>query len=408
MVRPMEGIRVLEVAQFTFVPAAGAVLAEWGADVIKIEHAEKGDAQRGLGKVLGLDNITKGSSFVPIMEGPNRGKRSLGLAIEKPEGRELLLELAKKSDVFLTNFTPRAREKLGITLEDIRAVNPNIIYTVGSAFGPLGPDAREGGYDGSAFWARGGSASGGTPSDSPFLANQPGGAYGDNIGGLTIAGGIVTALLHRERTGEATTVDVSLLGLGAWATQFNINLAMVVGDHLPAAPMQRRSNNPLTGSYQTSDGRWITLMMLQPGRYWPEVCKTLDLIELVDDERFDSDAKLMSNAPEAVEILQGVFETKTYAEWVAILKDLNGQWAPVQDGWDMASDADLIANGQLQTVVDAEGVERRLVTSPILFDQTPLPTTRAPLFAEHTDELLAEFGLTEEQILDLKIAGAVT
>jgi crotonobetainyl-CoA:carnitine CoA-transferase CaiB-like acyl-CoA transferase len=116
VVRPMEGFRVLEVAQFTFVPAAGAVLAEWGADVIKIEHAEKGDAQRGLGKVLGLDTITKGSSFVPIMEGPNRGKRSLGLAIEKPEGRELLLELAKTSDVFLTNFTPRAREKLGITL----------------------------------------------------------------------------------------------------------------------------------------------------------------------------------------------------------------------------------------------------------------------------------------------------
>jgi crotonobetainyl-CoA:carnitine CoA-transferase CaiB-like acyl-CoA transferase len=228
------------------------------------------------------------------------------------------------------------------------------------------------------------------------------------MGGLTIAGGIVTALLHRERTGEATTVDVSLLGLGAWATQFNINLAMVVGDHLPASPMKRRSNNPLTGSYQTSDGRWITLMMLQPAKYWPEVCKTLDLTELVDDERFDSDAKLMSNAPEAVEILQGVFETKTYAEWVSILKNLNGQWAPVQDGWDMASDEDLIANGQLQTVLDAEGVERRLVTNPIMFDQKPLPTTRAPLFAEHTDELLAEFGLTEEQILELKIAGAVT
>lgn len=408
MVRPMEGIRVLEVAQFTFVPVAGAVLAEWGADVIKIEHAEKGDAQRGLLTVLGLAGASEGSSFVPIMEGPNRGKRSIGLALEKPEGRATLLEMVKECDVFLTNFTPAAREKLGITLEDIRAANPNIIYTVGSAFGPLGPDARKGGYDGSAFWARGGSAEGATPSDSPYLVGQPGGAYGDNMGGLTIAGAIVTALFHRERTGEATTVDVSLLGMGAWATQFNINLAMMVGGHLPKGPMKREGGNPLTRTYRTEDERWITLMMLQPAAYWAETCKTVGLPELIDDERFDSADKIMANSDEAVAIFEAHFATKTFDEWIAILKELNGQWAPVQDGWDMASDEDLIANGQLQTVLDADGVERRLVTNPIMFDHTPLPTTRAPLFAEHTDEILAQFGLTEEQILDLKIAGAVT
>ncbi len=408
MVRPMEGIRVLEVAQFTFVPVAGAVLAEWGADVIKVEHAEKGDAQRGLLTVLGLAGASEGSSFVPIMEGPNRGKRSIGLALEKPEGRATLLEMAKECDVFLTNFTPSAREKLGITLEDVRAVNPNIIYTVGSAFGPLGPDARKGGYDGSAFWARGGSAEGATPSDSPFLVGQPGGAYGDNMGGLTIAGAIVTALFHRERTGEATTVDVSLLGMGAWATQFNINLAMMVGGHLPKGPMRREGGNPLTNTYKTSDGRWITLMMLQPGAYWAETCKTVGLPELIDDERFSSTEQIMANAEEAKRLLQEQFETKTFEEWNAILQELDGQWAPVQDGWDMASDPDLIANGHIQKVVDADGAERRLVTTPILFDRTPLPTTRAPLFAEHTDEILAEFGLSEEQILDLKIAGAVT
>ncbi|MQW77598.1 CoA transferase [Nocardioides sp. dk4132] len=404
----MQGIRVLEVAQFTFVPVAGAVLAEWGADVIKVEHAEKGDAQRGLLTVLGLAGASEGSSFVPIMEGPNRGKRSIGLALEKPEGRATLLEMAKECDVFLTNFTPSAREKLGITLEDIRAVNPNIIYTVGSAFGPLGPDARKGGYDGSAFWARGGSAEGATPADSPFLVNQPGGAYGDNVGGLTIAGAIVTALFHRDRTGEATTVDVSLLGMGAWATQFNINLAMMVGGHLPKGPMKREGGNPLTHTYETQDGRWITLMMLQPAAYWAETCKTLGLPELIDDPRFGSSEQIMANAEEAKRLFQAHFSTKTFEEWGTILHELNGQWAPVQDGWDMASDPDLIANGQIQEVVDADGAPRRLVTNPILFDKTPLPTTRAPQFAEHTDEILTEFGLSEEQILDLKIAGAVT
>ena len=135
MLQPMRGVRVLEVAQFTFVPAAGAILADWGAEVIKVEHAERGDGQRGLTTVLGVDAIMKGSSFSPIFEGPNRGKRSVGLALEVPEAREVLDELIKRSDVFITNFLPGARGKLRINLEDIRKVNPDIIYVRGSGFG---------------------------------------------------------------------------------------------------------------------------------------------------------------------------------------------------------------------------------------------------------------------------------
>src|SRR6202040_2364027 len=170
MQKPMTGVRVLEVAQFTFVPSAGAVLADWGADVVKIEHPVPGDAQRGLVKVLGAAATVPGSSFAPIMEAPNRGKRSVGLALDNAEARPLLEELIRRSDVFLTNYLPSARTKLGIDVEDIRRVNPDIIYVAGSGFGMNGPDRDAGAYDATAFWARGGSADGVTPPGSDSVA----------------------------------------------------------------------------------------------------------------------------------------------------------------------------------------------------------------------------------------------
>jgi crotonobetainyl-CoA:carnitine CoA-transferase CaiB-like acyl-CoA transferase len=228
----MKGIRILEVAQFTFVPAAGAVLADWGADVIKIEHPVKGDGQRGLIQVGGQDN-TGNINF--LMEHANRGKRSVGIDIATDEGRELLYEIARSSDVFLTNFLPGAREKLKIDVEHIRAVNPRIIYTRGTAHGNKGPEARKGGYDSTDFWARGGSGMGMRgPTEPP--AFQPGAAYGDSMGGMTIAGGIAAALFARERTGEAPIVDISLLGTGLWAMGCSLTGAMLPGSGGAAPP----------------------------------------------------------------------------------------------------------------------------------------------------------------------------
>src|SRR3984893_2897648 len=274
----MEGVRVLEVAQFTFVPAAGAVLADWGADVIKVEHAETGDAQRGLSAVMGMP--VGSGSFAPLMEHPNRGKRSIGLALERPEALDVLHELIRTSDVFLTNFLPRARRRLGIELEDVRKVNADIIYVRGSGFGNCGPDSEKGGYDSTAFWARGGSALGTTPAEFGGLCKMPAGACGDSLGGMTIAGGIAAALLARERTGESSVVDVSLLGVATWAMALSVNNALVTGVS-PNGGMSSRPphvpNNPLVGNFRTSDGRFINFMMMQVGRFWPDVCRHLGL-----------------------------------------------------------------------------------------------------------------------------------
>ena len=408
MFRPMDGVRVLEVAQFTFVPAAGAVLADWGADVIKVEHAETGDAQRGLSALMGMP--VGSGSFAPLMEHPNRGKRSIGLALENPDALEVLHELIRGSDVFLTNFLPAARRRLGIELEDVRKINPDIIYVRGSGFGVRGPDSEKGGYDSTAFWARGGSAVGTTPVDYyDGLCKMPAGAYGDSIGGMTIAGGIAAALFARARTGETSVVDVSLLGVGAWANALPVGFALLEGGPLqPRAAGNSAPTNPLVGNYRTADGRWLVLAMLQPGRYWPEFCRVIGREDLIVDERFATAAALMGNAPVAAQNIQETLATRTLAEWTTVFAGMEGQWAVAQDPWEVGQDPALRANGLIAEVLDIDGATRELVANPVQFDQKPVEISRAPQFAEHTDEILRHLGKSDDEMIDLKISGAVT
>jgi crotonobetainyl-CoA:carnitine CoA-transferase CaiB-like acyl-CoA transferase len=409
MRRPLDGVRVLEVAQFTFVPSAGAVLADWGAEVVKIEHPVTGDAQRGLVKVLGAAASKPGSSFAPIMEAPNRGKRSVGLALDNAKARPVFDELVRRSDVFLTNYLPSARAKLNIDVADIRSVNPDIIYVAGSGFGMNGPDRDAGAYDATAFWARGGSADGLNPPDADHSAFMPAGAYGDNIGGMTIAGGVAAALYGRHVTGEPSVLDVSLLAVGAWTTQFSVNMAMLMGGPLPK--MQRRTQapgNPLTGAYRTADGRFVQLSMLQPTRYWPEFCRLMGLDQYAEDPRFGSLESMAANADLAYGIVHEAVAALSFAECKQILSKGTGQWAPVQDAWEMANDQDLIANGRIADILDAEGNSQRLVANPVKFDDDPAALGRAPQFAEHTDDVLRDLGLDDERLIELKIAGAIT
>jgi crotonobetainyl-CoA:carnitine CoA-transferase CaiB-like acyl-CoA transferase len=406
--QPMQGVKMVEVAQFTFTPAAGAVLSDWGADVIKVEHAVTGDAQRGLR--LGAGGAAAGS-FQPLMEHPNRGKRSIGLALETPEGHAVLMDLVKDADVFLINFLPAARRRLKLEVEDIRAANPNIIYVRGSGHGQRGPDAEMGGYDGSTFWCRMGSAHAATPSDSPRLISQPAGAYGDSMGGMTIAGGIAAALFARDRTGEPSVVDVSLMSVGAWAFALTLGNAALTNEFMEPQPLDSPANiavNPTIGNFRTSDDRWINFTMLQPGRYFADVCKHLELEHLLEDERFSTAEALMENALEAGQHVAAKFAEKPFAYWLEHLKTMEGQWAAIQNPLEIIADPQMEANGYLLPVEDLEGNERKLVANPVQFDETAPELTRAPQFAEHTDDILRELGKTEEEIIELKIAGACT
>src|ERR1700746_2140815 len=246
----MEGFRVLELAQFTFVPAAGAILADWGADVLKVEHPARGDTQRVF---LNMGGIQVNPDRHPLMEHPNRGKRSVGVDVSTPGGQEVIYELAKTSDVFLTNYKPAQRQKHKFDVEHIRAVNPNIVYARGSAYGDKGTERDVGGYDGTAFWTRSGIGYALTPEGLGGALPQGIPAFGDSIGGMNIAGGISAALFHRERTGRAAELDVSPLSTGWWSAGAAISQATETGvvGRVRVPKGGASPGNPFLGGYRT-------------------------------------------------------------------------------------------------------------------------------------------------------------
>jgi crotonobetainyl-CoA:carnitine CoA-transferase CaiB-like acyl-CoA transferase len=238
---------------------------------------------------------------------------------------------------------------------------------------------------------------------------MPAGAYGDSLGGMTIAGGIAAALLARERTGQTSVVDVSLLGVGAWASALSVGFALLNGGPPARAPSSNFARtNPLVGNYRTADDRWMVLAMLQPGRYWPEFCRRIEREDLITDTRFATVDALTGNAAEAGEILQDELAGRTLAEWTSRFSGMEGQWGVAQDPWEVGHDPALRANGMIAEVLDIDGARRELVVNPVQFDETPASLTRAPQFAEHTDEILRGLGKSDDELISLKIAGAVT
>ncbi len=400
----LKGFRVLEVAAWTFVPSAGAVLADWGADVIKVEHPETGDPQRGL---ISMGLIPGGPDAVNyIMEQPNRGKRSIGIDIRSDTGRDLLYRLVERSDVFLTSFLPDVRQRLKIDVEHIREVNPDIVYARGTGQGPLGVDRNRPGYDGSVYWGRGGISNALTPPDSRHPIGGRA-AFGDLVGGMAIAGGIAAALLQRATTGEAPIVDVSLLGLAMWQLSPDIVASgLYGGDPMPkfnrsAAP------NPLVGHYRTSDDRFIILMMLQGDRYWSEFCTVVGRPDLIEDPRFIDGAARFANREECVAEIDRLFASRTYEEWKAVLAALSGAWAPVQMASELVDDPMVGANGYLARINREDGKEYDLVANPVQMNETADQLKAAPGHGEHTDEILLELGLDWDTIVAHKVSGAV-
>lgn len=398
----LAGVRVLEVAAWAFVPSAGAVLAEWGAEVIKVEHPKTGDPQRAL----------IGSGFLPagsvdyMVELPNRGKKSLALDLKQDAGRELLYRMAATSDVFLTNWLPGARRRARIDVEHIRAHNPSIIYARGSGNGQRGPEAERGGFDSSTYWARGGIAYALSPPELEHPVRQRS-AFGDIMGGLTIAGAISAALYRREHTGEPSIVDLSLLSLALYNLSVDITSAGVFDRDEVFRYDNDALANPTVGIYRTSDGRHVNLTMLESDRYWADLCQRLGHPELVDDERFSSHARRSENRRECTGALRRIFEERTLAEWKERLAGSTGVWGPLATPREVHDDPQVVANGYLADVATREGRHIRMPTSPVQFDETPVTPRGAPAIGEDTDELLDGLGLSSEEIAEHRSAGVI-
>jgi crotonobetainyl-CoA:carnitine CoA-transferase CaiB-like acyl-CoA transferase len=397
--RILEGIRVVELASWVFVPSAGAILADHGADVIKVEHPTFPDPCRG----LVASNFPKNAPNI-MLETANRGKRSVGLDVSTEAGRGVLRRLVESADVFLTSMLPIVRQKLHIDVDDIRGWNPKIVYARGSGLGVRGDEADRPAFDGSAYWYRSGIAYSLTPPTEEWPVSQRPG-IGDLPTGALLAGGVMGALFARERTGAAPLVDVSLISSAAWSYAPD----MVNGRLNPNAEPVRfgsGTTNPLGHLYKTSDGRIISLHMMDSDRFWPDFCGTIGREDLIDDPRFDHSSKREANHAELIHILDDEFAARSLSGWRIVLRRMKGAWGVMQKPADFAVDPQVEANGLLQPVHDRDE-ELWLAASPVQFDETPTSFTVMPPHGAHTDEVVSSLGYTWDEIIEMKISGAV-
>jgi crotonobetainyl-CoA:carnitine CoA-transferase CaiB-like acyl-CoA transferase len=403
----LEGVKVLEVSAWAFVPSAGAVLADWGAEVVKVEPPD-GDPIRGL---INAGIVSQGPSFP--WEAWNRGKRSIALDLREQRARGIVLDLAAEADVFLTSYLPATRAKLGLDIADVQARNPQVVYACGTGFGPRGDEAEKGGYDAISFWSRGGISSAATPPGYGRPVGQPSGAFGDSLSGMALAGGIAGALLRRERTGKGAVVDVALLGTAMWSMQMGIVGAAVAGLPVPeddvsvAPPRPPFVLNPLVNTYRTADGRWLCLCMLQLDRYWRGVFEVVGRADLIDDPRFADDEARAQHFDDMVGELDKAFGARPLAEWRVELAKQPGQWDVVQHIAELPDDPQARANGFVQAVTYQNGDALPLVASPVQFDGAPPTLGRAPALAADTDDLLRGLGMDDDQIIEAKVYGGV-
>jgi crotonobetainyl-CoA:carnitine CoA-transferase CaiB-like acyl-CoA transferase len=404
---PLDGIRVVEVASWLFVPAASAILAEWGAGVIKVEHPASGDPIRGL-SADGVDISDDHLNYGLVQAG--RGKRSVGVDLASPAGREILLRLLDDADVFLTNYRAPVRRRLGIDIRDAHQRNPRIVYGIGSGHGPDGPDRDAPGMDTATLWARTGMAElyrQAARAEYPFRG-VPG--FGDLAGALALAGGVCAALASRRDGQIGTVVDASLLGSGAWMMALELIAARRGERPVSATSLGDRRGvpNPLANFYQTLDKRFICFQMLDSDRYWAEVCRRLDRPSLATDPRFSNATQRSRNRGACVDELDSAIGQFDLAHWRKQLQGLSGAWSVVQTPAEACTDEQVESAGYLRELSGPAGQLVPVLSTPVRFAGTAPPAARVPEHGEHTEELLLEIGYSWAEIAALKDAGVVT
>ncbi len=391
----MEGVKVIELGHFVAVPGATAILADWGAEVIKVEAPGIGDASRWITHIEG-GRITK-DGVNCLFEVMNRNKKAITLDLKKEQGRTILKRLIGNADVFISNFRSNVLKKFQLEYSDLKEMNPKIIYAALSGYGNKGAKKDKPGYDYVAFWANGGPMDKlSDPNDTPRRGRA---GMGDSVTALSIACGISAALFSRERTGKGRELAFSLYNSAVWALHADMQVALFTGKELPYSNINEAAN-PLFNTYKTKDGRWLELAMLQSDRFWPGFCRATGLDALEKDPKFESHEMRSKNRRDLIQIIAKVIIERSIEEWEEILTKQGLFHSRVQTVTEVINDPQAIENDFFMKVDDPSGNGMQLVASPILIDgKRPPIKSPAPAVGQHTEEVLLELGYSWDEII---------
>lgn len=399
MLGPLEGIKILEVANWVAAPAGCVILSDLGADVIKIEHPGHADPVRH------VKLWKKEGSVNPLFEQVNRGKRSMSINLDTESGQAIVRGLADESDVLVTNLIPERQVRYGLTYEQVSASNPRIIYLGVTGYGTEGEEKNRLGYDYSAFWARSGIMATLGNDDEPPVNQRPG--FGDFTTSMAVALALNTALYEREKSGQGQRIDVSLLHTGIWALACDFVTAA-----RDRANVRRNSRmgavNPMANYYLCGDSKWIQLNMGQSYRFWPRFVIALEIEDLENDPRFDTHEHRGQNNKELIALLQEQFKKRPRGEWISRLDEQRCIFSPVQTMDEVIEDRQIHANGFVATVEHPEDGSFEVVNAPFKLRRTPAQVRGlAPEPGQHTEEKLLEMGYSWEDITSLKEEGVI-
>jgi len=390
---PLGNIRVVELATFVAAPAAGALLADLGADVIKVEIPQGELYRHALPR---REGIRHEFPEAPHFQFDNRGKRSLTLDLNAPASLQALLRVIDGADVFLTNMLPHRLRRYGLDPETLRARRPNLVVAALTGYGLRGEESEKPAFDYSAYWARSGLMDQMREPDAPPAFQRP--AVGDHAASLALVTGILAALRTRDAGGGGQVVDVALHHIGYYVLGSDVALALATGSGPPRHD-RRAPRNPLWNHYQVKDGRWIFLVMLDSQRYWPEVCKVLERPDLAADARFAGPVERYRNSGVLTPILAEIFAAHTLAEWEEILADSRLIWAPVRTLEEAVRDPQAHASGFFSTVRHPVAGTYETVAPPLRLSSHPMPGDRpAPALGADAATVLREAGLSDTEI----------
>ena len=403
MTAPLSGIRVVEVANWLAAPSAAALMADLGADVIKVEHPA-GDSWRHTLMRGQKPGYEPGVDIDAAFELDNRGKRGVALSLEAPGGGDVVRRMAAEADIFITNLTAPRIAKYELDRETLQALNPRLIYVVLTGYGTRGPDQALTAFDYSAFWSRSGIMSLIGEPDGPPMPCRPG--QGDHATALNLLAGTLAALRLRDLTGDGQSVEVTLQRTGAWTIGSDVSAALIT-ERQPQRINRVQPGNPLFNSYETADGRWLMLVMPTGERYWPSACRALGHPEWLTDERFATLEGLQAHTAELAAMIAGVIRSKTLDEWSPLLTAESLTWAPVAELPELIRDPQMEEMNAWSTLESTEGPFRTLNTPFEIAGADVGPRGPAPKTGQHTHEVLSELGLSDDELAELAASGAL-